>query len=48
METLSIWTYMLASESAWQAAAIPSLVIVLANTPVALSLIRSSRREAPK
>ncbi len=48
METLSIWTYMLASESAWQAAAIPSLVIVLANMPVALSLIRSSRHEAPK
>jgi iron(III) transport system permease protein len=39
METLSIWTYMLASESAWQAAAIPSLVIVLANTFLTVLLI---------
>ncbi len=39
METLSVWTYMLASESAWQAAAIPSLVIVLANALLTTLLI---------
>jgi iron(III) transport system permease protein len=39
METLSVWTYMLASESAWQAAAIPSLVIVLVNAIFVVLLI---------
>ena len=39
METLSVWTYMLASESAWQAAAIPSLVIVLASALLTTLLI---------
>jgi iron(III) transport system permease protein len=39
METLSVWTYMLASESAWQAASIPSLVIVLANAVLTTPLI---------
>ncbi|MCU0494123.1 MAG: iron ABC transporter permease [Chloroflexaceae bacterium] len=41
MDTLAIWTYMLAAESYWQAAAIPALVIVLAGLlPVAL-LVRA-------
>jgi iron(III) transport system permease protein len=41
MDTLAIWTYMLAAESYWQAAAIPALLIVLAGVvPVAL-LVRA-------
>ncbi|MFQ3663653.1 MAG: iron ABC transporter permease [Chloroflexaceae bacterium] len=37
MDTLSIWTYMLAAESFWQAAAIPALLIVGTGIfPVAL------------
>jgi iron(III) transport system permease protein len=43
METLSVWTYMLASESAWQAAALPSLVIVLFSAMATLLLMRLSR-----
>lgn len=43
METLSVWTYMLASESAWQAAAVPALTIVLTSVLPALLLIRLSR-----
>lgn len=46
METLSVWTYMLASESAWQAAAVPALTIVLASVGPALLLIRLSRSGA--
>ncbi|MCS6847067.1 MAG: iron ABC transporter permease [Anaerolineae bacterium] len=46
METLSVWTYMLASESAWQAAAVPALTIVLASVGPALLLIRLSRASA--
>jgi iron(III) transport system permease protein len=42
METLSVWTYMLASESAWQAAAVPSLVIVLSSAMATLLLMRLS------
>ena len=41
MDTLAIWTYMLAAESYWHAAAIPALLIVLAGVvPVAL-LVRA-------
>lgn len=41
MDTLAIWTYMLAAESFWQAAAIPALIIVAAGIiPVAL-LVRA-------
>ncbi|BCX04770.1 MAG: ABC transporter permease [Candidatus Roseilinea sp.] len=46
METLSVWTYMLASESAWQAAALPALTIVLASVGPALLLIHLSRAGA--
>ncbi|MCS7057037.1 MAG: iron ABC transporter permease [Thermoflexales bacterium] len=46
METLSVWTYMLSSESAWQAAAVPALTIVLASVPPALLLIHLSRISA--
>jgi len=46
METLSVWTYMLASESAWQAAALPSLVIVLVSAVATLLLMRLSRSGA--
>ncbi len=46
METLSVWTYMLASESAWQAAAVPSLVIVLVGIAPALLLVHLSRAGA--
>ncbi len=45
MDTLSIWTYMLAAESFWQAAAIPALLIVgVGIIPVAL-LVRAGERE---
>ena len=40
METLSVWTYMLASESAWQAAGVPSLVIVISSAMTTLLLMR--------
>lgn len=46
METLSVWTYMLASESAWEGAAVPALVIVLASVSPALVLMRLSNRAA--
>jgi iron(III) transport system permease protein len=37
MDTLAIWTYMLAAESFWQAAAVPALTIVAVGLiPVAL------------
>ncbi|GAB4192360.1 MAG: iron ABC transporter permease [Roseiflexaceae bacterium] len=41
MDTLAIWTYMLAAESFWQAAALPALIIIAAGLlPVAL-LVRA-------
>jgi iron(III) transport system permease protein len=44
MDTLAIWTYMLAAESFWQAAAIPALLIVgVGVVPVAL-LVRAGER----
>ncbi len=46
MDTLAIWTYMLAAESFWQAAAIPALIIVLVGVlPIAL-LVRTGERVA--
>lgn len=43
MDTLAIWTYMLAAESFWQAAAVPALTIVVVGLiPVAL-LMRLGR-----
>jgi iron(III) transport system permease protein len=50
MDTLSIWAYLLASEGFWEAAAVPSLSIVLAGLLPVLLLVRlsggSPRREA--
>jgi iron(III) transport system permease protein len=44
MDTLAIWTYMLAAESFWQAASIPALMVVLAGVlPVAL-LVRAGEQ----
>jgi iron(III) transport system permease protein len=48
MDTLAVWTYMLAAESFWQAAAIPALIIVLAGVaPVALLVRAGDRAVAP-
>lgn len=41
MDTLAIWTYMLAAESYWQAAAIPALLIVLAGVAPVVLLVRA-------
>lgn len=40
MDTLSIWSYMLAAESFWQAAAIPALAILLVGLLPVLMLMR--------
>ena len=50
METLSMWTYMLAAESLWESAALPSLTIVLAGVIPVILLMRVGRMataEAP-
>lgn len=48
MDTLAIWTYMLAAESFWQAAAIPALIIVGAGViPVALVMSGLEPRGTP-
>jgi iron(III) transport system permease protein len=43
METLSVWTYMLAAESLWQSAALPSLTIVLVGVIPVMMLMRVGR-----
>ncbi len=43
METLSVWTYMLAAESLWQSAALPSLTIVLVVIIPVMMLMRVGR-----
>ena len=43
METLSVWTYMLAAESLWQSAALPSLTIVLVGIIPVVLLMRIGR-----
>ncbi len=43
MDTLSVGTYMLASESAWQAAGLPALIIVALSAGPALLLLRRTR-----
>jgi iron(III) transport system permease protein len=45
MDTLSVWTFMLASESAWQAAALPALIIVALSAGPALLLLRWTRAD---
>lgn len=45
MDTLSVWTFMLASESAWQAAALPALIIVAMSAGPALLLLRWTRAD---
>jgi iron(III) transport system permease protein len=42
MDTLAIWTYLLASEGFWEAAAVPSLSILLAGLLPILILVRLS------
>ncbi len=42
MDTLSIWTYMQASESAWTSAALPALLIIATSVAPALILLRTS------
>ncbi len=44
MDTLSIWSYMLAAESFWQAAAIPALAILLVGLLPVLMLMRLDGR----
>jgi iron(III) transport system permease protein len=44
MDTLSIWSYMLAAESFWQAAAIPALTIVLVGLLPVIMLMRLDGR----
>ncbi|MCZ6857107.1 MAG: iron ABC transporter permease, partial [Gemmatimonadetes bacterium] len=44
METLSMWTYMLAAESLWESAALPSLTIVLVGVIPIILLMRVGRR----
>ncbi len=44
MDTLAIWTYMLAAESFWQAAAIPALFIVGAGVVPVILLVRAGDR----
>jgi iron(III) transport system permease protein len=44
MDTLSIWSYMLAAESFWQAAAIPALTILLVGLLPVLMLMRLDGR----
>ena len=43
METLSMWTYMLAAESLWESAALPSLTIVLVGVIPVVLLMRVGR-----
>jgi iron(III) transport system permease protein len=43
METLSMWTYMLAAESLWESAALPSLTIVLVGLIPVMLLMRVGR-----
>jgi iron(III) transport system permease protein len=43
MDTLSVGTFMLASESAWQAAGLPALIIVILSAGPALLLLRRTR-----
>ena len=43
METLSMWTYMLAAESLWESAALPSLTIVLVGLMPVMLLMRVGR-----
>jgi iron(III) transport system permease protein len=45
MDTLSVWTFMLASESAWQSAALPALIIVVLSAGPALLLLRWTRAD---
>lgn len=45
MDTLSVWTFMLASESAWQSAALPALIIVALSAGPALLLLRWTRAD---
>ncbi|MCB0116481.1 MAG: iron ABC transporter permease [Caldilineaceae bacterium] len=44
MDTLAIWAYLLASEGFWEAAAVPSLSIVLAGLVPVIVLMRISGR----
>ncbi|MFV9506500.1 MAG: ABC transporter permease [Oscillochloridaceae bacterium umkhey_bin13] len=44
MDTLAIWTYMLAAESFWQAAAFPALIIVTAGVLPVVLLVRAGDR----
>lgn len=43
METLSVWTYMLAAESLWESAALPALTIVVVGLLPVLLLMRVGR-----
>lgn len=43
METLSMWTYMLAAESLWESAALPSLTIVIVGLIPVMLLMRVGR-----
>lgn len=46
MDTLAIWAYLLAAEGFWEAAAVPSLSILLASLLPVLILVRLSGHEA--
>ena len=47
METLSMWTYMLAAESLWESAALPSLTIVIVGLIPVMLLMRVGRMTTP-
>ena len=46
MDTLAIWAYLLAAEGFWEAAAVPSLSILIAGLVPVLILVRLSGRTA--
>jgi len=46
MDTLALWAYFLASESFWQAAALPSLTILAVGIVPVLLLMRVGDRKA--
>lgn len=48
METLSMWTYMLAAESLWESAALPSLTIVVVGLIPVMLLMRVGRMITPE
>jgi iron(III) transport system permease protein len=47
MDTLAIWAYLLAAEGFWEAAAVPSLSILVAGLAPVFILVRLSGRRSP-